>query len=242
MATTKSEASGWSNGRPPPLENGDRLTRIEFERRYEAMPHVKKAELIEGVVYMPSPVRYQRHGRPHSLLNAWLVHYEGGTPGVATATDATTRLDMDNEPQPDGVLFIDPAYGGQVRISDDDYIEGAPDLAVEVAASNVSIALNAKLNVYRRTGVREYIVWRVLDKEIDWFILRDGRYDRLRPDAAGVYRSEIFPGLWLDTAALLRGDVAGMLAMLQRGVASPEHAAFVEQLNAASSGPGLTNE
>jgi Uma2 family endonuclease len=191
---------------------------------------------------MPSPVRFQRHSRPHSRLNGWLIQYEAGTIGVATACDATTRLDMDNEPQPDGVLFTQPACGGQVRISDDDYIEGAPDLAIEVAASNVSIALNAKLHVYRRTGVREYIVWRVLDQEIDWFVLRNERYDRLRPDADGVYRSEIFPGLWLDTAALLRGDIAGVLSAVQRGIASPEHGAFVDRLNAASSGPPLTNE
>ena len=230
MATTKPGTGGWSNGRPP-LENGDRLTRIEFERRYEAMPQVKKAELIEGVVYMPSPVRNECHGRPHARMSAWLVQYEIGTPGVATSTDATTHLDMDNEPQPDNVLYIEPTRGGQVRLGVDDYIEGAPDLAIEVAASNASIALNAKLHVYRRTGVREYIVWRVVDQEIDWFILRDGRYDRLRPDAEGVYRSEIFPGLWLDAAALLRGDVASVLAMVQRGVVSPEHAAFVERLN-----------
>ena len=48
-----------TGSKPPrilPLEHGDHLTREEFERRYEAMPHVRKAELIEGVVYMPSPV------------------------------------------------------------------------------------------------------------------------------------------------------------------------------------------
>jgi Uma2 family endonuclease len=202
------------------------------------MPRVKKAELIEGVVYMPSPVRFERHGQPHWRLIGWLAQYAADTPGVEGGDNCTTRLDMDNEPQPDIVMFVDPAKGGQARISADDYIEGAPDLAVEVAASNVSIALDAKLNVYRRTGVREYIVWRVLDQEIDWFVLRDGRYDRLQPDAEGVYHSEIFPGLWLDTAALLRGDLAGVLAVVQRGVASPEHAVFVERLNAASSAHG----
>jgi Uma2 family endonuclease len=241
MATTKPGAGGWSNGRPPPLENGDRLTRIEFERRYEAMPHVKKAELIEGIVYIRSPARFQCHGQPAFRLVGWLTQYEAGTPGIESGYNCTTRLDMDNEPQPDVVQFIDPGKGGQARISADDFIEGAPELIAEVAASNVSIALNAKLNVYRRTGVREYIVWRVLDQEIDWFVLRDGRYDRLRPDADGVYRSEIFPGLWLDTAALLRGDLAGVLALVQRGIASPEHGAFVGRLNDASSGPPLTN-
>src|SRR5665213_982934 len=227
MATANAGAGGWSNGRPPPLENGDRLTRVEFERRYEAMPHVKKAELIEGVVYMPSPVRQRRHGGPHQHIGTWLGNYETDTPGVEGGDNSTTRLGMENEPQPDLLLFIDPAKGGQVRIGDDDYIEGAPELVAEVAASNVSIALNAKLNVYRQAGVREYIVWRVLDQEIDWFVLRDGRYDRLRPDAEGVYRSEIFAGLWLDAPALLRGDLVGVRETGQRGVASPEHAAFV---------------
>jgi Uma2 family endonuclease len=238
MATTNAGAGGWSNGRPPPLENGDRLTRIEFERRYEAMPHVKKAELIEEVVYIRSPASLQYQGRPSFHLVGWLAQYEAGTPGIESGYNCATRLDWDNEPQPDVVQFVDPAKGGQARISADNFIEGPPELIAEVAASNVSIALNAKLHVYRRTGVREYIVWRVLDREIDWFVLRDGRYDRLRPDAEGVYRSEIFPGLWLDTAALLRGDLAGVLAMVQRGVASPEHGAFVDRLNAASSAHG----
>ena len=231
--TTTTAAGGWPNGRLPPLENGDRLTRAEFERRYAAMPQVKKAELIEGVVYMPSPVRQRSHGRPHYHLLTWLGTYEAGTPGVEGGDNSTARLDLDNEPHPDAVLFIDPARGGQVRISPDDYIEGAPELVVEVAASSVSIALNAKLHVYRRNGVREYIVWRVLDQEVDWFILREGRYDRLPPGADGIYRSEIFPGLWLDAAALLRGDLAAVLAVVQRGIASPEHAAFVARLNAA---------
>lgn len=229
--TTDASTGGWPNGRPPPLENGDRLTRFEFERRYEAMPHVQKAELIEGVVYMPSPVRHRRHGWPHGRLIGWLIQYEAGTPGVETGNESTTRLDLDNEPQPDAVLFIDPKRGGQAHITTDDYIEGAPELVAEVAASNVSIALNAKLHVYRRNGVREYIVWRVLDQEIDWFVLREGRYDRLQPGADGLYRSEIFPGLWLDPAALLRGDLATVLAAVQRGIASPEHAVFVAKLN-----------
>ncbi len=231
MSAIKPATGGWLDGRPPPLENGDRLTRAEFERRYEAMPHLKKAELIEGVVYMPSPVRQGHHGQPHSRLVGWLIQYEAGTPGVETGDNSTTRLDLDNEPQPDAVLFIDPERGGQARVGADDYIEGAPELVIEVAGSHVSLALNAKLQVYRRNGVREYIVWRVQDAEIDWFILRDGRYDRLTPGADGVTRSEIFPGLWLDSAALLRGDLAAVLSVVQRGIASPEHAAFVARLN-----------
>ena len=219
----------------PPLEPGDRLTRPEFERRYDAMPHLRKAELIEGVVHMPSPIRYRRHGRPHALLMGWLIHYEAATPGVETADNSTARLDLDNEPQPDAELLIDPARGGQARISEDDYIENAPELVAEVASSSVSIDLTTKLHVYRRNGVREYVVWRVLDRAVDWFVLRDGQYARLVPDAEGLLRSATFPGLWLDVPALLRGDVAGVLAAVQRGLTSPEHNAFAARLSHAPS-------
>lgn len=239
MATADSNRarSDWPEGKLPPLETGDRLTRAEFERRYEAMPHLKKAELIEGVVYVPSPVRHRRHGRPNARLVTWLGVYEAATPGVEAADNTTARLDVDNEPQPDGLLLIDPARGGQARISVDDFIEGAPELAAEIAASSVSYDLNIKLNVYRRNGVREYVVWRVLNREIDWFVLREGQFERLLPDAQGIYRSEVFPGLWLDAPALLRGDLAAVLARLQEGTRSPEHAAFVARLHAAGGNP-----
>ncbi len=215
----------------PLLENGDRLTRAEFERRYEAMPHLKKAELIEGVVYLPSPTRFVRHGHPHFKLIAWLAAYETATLGVMGSDNSTVRLDEDNEPQPDALLLIDPARGGQARISADDYIEGAPELAAEVAASSVSIDLGSKLNAYRRNGVREYVVWRVQNRAVDWFVLREGQYERLQADENGVYKSEVFPGLWLDPAALVAGDMTRVLAVLGEGVASPEHAAFVQRLN-----------
>jgi Uma2 family endonuclease len=137
----------------PPLETGDRLSRAEFERRYEAMPQLKKAELIEGVVYVPSPVRMNRHAEPHFDLVGWMAHYKWATPGIRGGDNATTRLDLDNEPQPDAVLFIDPAKGGHARISADDYLEEAPELVAEVASSSASFDLNAKFNVYRRNGV-----------------------------------------------------------------------------------------
>jgi len=216
----------------PPLEPGDRLTREEFERRYDAMPGLKKAELIEGVVYMPSPVRLRRHGQPHADLITWLGTYRALTPGVSSADNTTVRLDLDNEPQPDALLFIDPARGGQARVSDDDYVEAAPELVAEVASSSASFDLHAKLNVYRRNGVREYLVWRVLDNAFDWFAFRQGRYEPLSPAADGLLESEVFPGLWLDAAALLRGDLARVLDTVRRGMASPEHAAFVARLAA----------
>ncbi len=216
----------------PPLEPGDRLTRDEFERRYQAMPKLKKAELIEGVVYMPSPVRVRRHGRPHARIIGWLIHYEARTPGVEVADNATARLDLDNEPQPDAMLFILPEHGGQARISPDDYVEGSPELVAEVASSTVSFDLNTKLHVYRRNGVQEYIVWRVLDGQVDWFVLRSGVYERLEADARGILHSERFPGLSLDTNALLRGDLAATLRTLDEGLATAEHAAFVIRLGA----------
>jgi len=221
----------------PPLENGDRLTRAEFERRYDAMPGVKKAELIEGVVYMPSPVRLRRHGEPHALTLGWLTAYRAGTPGVIAADNASARLDLDNEPQPDALLMIDPERGGQARISDDDYVNGAPELIVEVGSSTIGIDLNLKLHVYRRSGVREYVVWRVQDRKIDWFVLRDGEFIRLDPDEKGHYRSTTFPGLWLDATALVAGDMAKVLNVVRQGLAAPEHAKFVSDLAARSSSP-----
>jgi Uma2 family endonuclease len=215
----------------PELEPGDRLSRAEFRRRYEAKPSLKKAELIEGVVYMPSPVRIRRHGRPHAHFIYWLVSYEATTPGVIVADNASVLLDLDNEPQPDAVLLIGPDHGGQARINDDDYVERAPELVAEVAANTVSYDLNIKLNIYRRNGVKEYIVWRVLDRQIDWFVLRGGDFVRLPLDDGGLYRSEVFPGLWLDPAALVRGDTQRVLTTLQLGLASSDHADFVTRLN-----------
>jgi Uma2 family endonuclease len=217
---------------PPPLEPGDRLTRDEFERRYDATPNLKKAELIEGVVYLPSPVRLQRHGRPHGHLMTWIGTYESGTPGTMMADNASDRLDMDNEPQPDAALFIEPQFGGQAKITDDDYLEGAPELIGEVTSSTVSYDLGDKLEVYRRNSVREYIVWRVLDRALDWFVLRGSVYQRLQSNQQGVVASEVFPGLWLDVNALLAGDLARVLTVLREGLRTQEHAAFVQQLQA----------
>jgi Uma2 family endonuclease len=217
-----------------PLEPGDRLTRDEFERRYDAMPHLKKAELIEGVVYMPSPVRLHRHGSPHFRLIAWLGTYEAATPGILGADNASARLDLNNEPQPDALLLIAPEHGGQATITADDYVEQAPELVAEVAASSAGYDLHTKLEVYRRNGVREYLVWRVLDRQFDWFVLRSGQFQPLPPDAEGIVRSEVFPGLWLDVAALLRGDMPRVLAVAQQGVASHAHTAFLRKLEGPS--------
>jgi hypothetical protein len=214
----------------PPLENGDRLTRLEFERRYNAMPEHVRAELVEGVVIMASPVRHTMHGAPHFDLITWAGMYRVGTPGVFGGDNATIRLDVDNELQPDICLLIDPAHGGKASIDRDDYIAGPPEFVGEVAASTVSIDLGPKLNAYRRNGDGEYLVWRVQDAAIDWFVLREERFDRLLPDADGITRSIMLPGLWLDTAALLSGDLAQIHAVLREGLASTTHAAFVTSL------------
>ena len=215
------------DGKIPPLENGDRMTRAEFERRYHAMPNLKKAELIEGVVFMPSPVRHEQHSRPHSILDTWLGFYAVNTPGIDSGDNGSIRLDLDNEPQPDAYLVIRPERGGQVRISDDDYVEGAPELTVEVSPSSVSYDLGDKLDAYLRNGVREYVVWRVQDGKIDWFVNQGGRFEPLAPSAEGILRSTVFPGLWMDPAALIRGDLPAAFAVLQRGLNSPEHADYV---------------
>ncbi len=216
--------------RIPELENGDHLTRDEFECRYDAMPDLKKAELIEGVVYMPSASGKWRNGQPRAHVIGWLGHYKALTPGVEAGAHGHIRLDLDNMPQPDSVLFIEAECGGQAHISEDDYIEGAPELIAEVASSSASYDLHEKLTVYRRSGVREYVVWRVLDRQIDWFILRGGRYEPMVLPADGVIRSAVLPGLWLDLAALLAGDLAMVLAFLQQGLQSPEHTEFVNRL------------
>jgi Uma2 family endonuclease len=215
----------------PPLESGDRLTRYEFEHRYQAMPYIKKAELIEGVVYVASPVRMANHGRPHATLVGWLMVYKAATPGVDLGDNATVRLDADNEPQPDALLRIEPEVGGNSRISDDDYVEGVPELIAEIAASSASYDLNDKLNAYRRNGVQEYIVWQIYENRLNWFSLQEGRYVTLEPDGVGVIRSQIFPGLWLAVNALREGDLAEVLAVLQQGLQTAEHQAFVEHLN-----------
>ena len=196
----------------PELENGARMTRHEFERRYEASPPSLKAELIEGVVYLASPVSI-RHGDEHFDLITWMGVYRHKTPGVRGSDNATIRLDNDNEPQPD--IHLRYVEGGRTRPSGI-YIEGAPELVAEVALSSASIDMHDKLNAYRRNGVQEYIVWRVDDGALDWFSLEEGEYRRLEPDERGVIHSRVFPGLRLAVNALLAGDMAAVIEEQQR--------------------------
>lgn len=214
----------------PSLESGDRLNRYEFERRYNAMPSLQKAELIEGVVYLPAALRFRSHSQPHANLILWLGNYQVATLGIELGIEPTVRLDLDNEPQPDAVLLIDENVGGQARLSDDDYIEGAPELVAEIAASSVAIDLHDKKRAYRRNGVQEYIVWQVFEQRLDWFYLQQGEYVSLPVDEGNVIRSRVFPGLWLAADDLLAGNMPGVLSVLQKGLASEEHTRFVEHL------------
>lgn len=214
----------------PPLQSGDRLTRPEFERRYAAAPDIKKAELIEGIVYVASPLRHEQHGKPHSRVMTWLGVYQAMTSGVDLSDAPTVRLDLDNEPQPDAVLFIEANAGGQSRISRDGYIEGAPELIVEIAASSAAIDTGSKKQVYRRNGVLEYVIWQSYENQLEWFCLMDGEYQPLSPGSDGVIRSRVFPGLWLAVDALLNNQMAQVLEVLQVGLRSPEHQVFIEQL------------
>lgn len=179
---------------------------------------------------MASPTRFESHGHADWRVVGWLATYQAATPGTDGSINSTVRLTEDSEPQPDSLLCIRPEFGGQVRFSEDDYIERAPELVVEVAASSASLDLGPKRRAYAAAGVREYIVWRTLDDAIDWFTLRDGAFVPLNPGADGLIKSEMFPGLWLDVAAALRRDTAGILTALQRGLRSPEHARFVADL------------
>jgi len=224
--------SSSAQGKMPPLESGDRLSRPEFERRYAASP-IKKAELIEGIVYVASPLRFTPHAEPHSRLVTWLGTYVAFTPGTASGIEPTVRLDLDNEPQPDIVLILDESVGGQSRLTEEGYLEGVPELVVEIAASSAAIDLGSKLQAYRRNGVREYIVWQAFENQLEWFQLVDGAYQLLSPNAEGIIQSQVFPGLWLAVDALLTNQMVQVLTVLQTGINSPDHAAFVQQLESS---------
>jgi len=211
----------------PALESGDRLTRAEFERRYAATPEKFKAELIEGVVYVASPVR-AFHGNPHFNLITWLGVYSTATPGVSGADNTTTRLDLDNELQPDALLRIE--IGGTSTIGEDGYIEGAPELVAEIATSSAAIDLSEKKNAYRRNGVQEYLVWQTFENRFSWFRLQAEEFVLIEPNTDGIIRSRTFPGLWLAVSALLEGNMMEVLNVLQAGIADPAHQAFIQEL------------
>jgi Uma2 family endonuclease len=205
----------------PLLESGDRLTRDEFHRIYSLRPDIKKAELVEGVVYVASPLRSDSHGEPHADVITWLGTYRASVPDVRLSDNATVILDGANEPQPDAALW---RQGPSVHLDDDGYIEGAPQLIVEVAASSASYDLHDKKEAYRRNGVLEYVVRRTRNRVIDWFRLdpATGDYALIQPDKRGVIESTVFPGLRLSVPKMLAGDLAGVLAELRPPMPSRE--------------------
>ena len=224
---------GLLSGEVPPLENGAHLTASEFMRRYEVAHDVKKAQLIQGIVCMASPVRIDQHGEQHQIVNGWLFNYSLATPGTRGAIDSTTRLGPDDVPQPDALLRILPEHGGRTRVNAKGYLEGPPELVVEVAASTASNDVREKLESYRRAGVREYLVWRTEDQDVNWWQLVDDDYVEIAPDEDGIIRSQAFPGLWLHVDALLDKDATQLIATLQKGLASSEHADFIKTLSGA---------
>jgi Uma2 family endonuclease len=216
-------------GLPPSLQNGDRLTTHEFLRRYEAMPEIKKAELVQGIVYMGSPVSTD-HSEPDGLIQLWLATYAAMTPGVKCYPNTTVILGPANTPQPDACLCLPARGGGHTRLNEKNYLVGPPELVAEIAASSASLDLGDKMESYAMAGVREYLVWRTLERGFDWFALEDAEYAPVKPDAHGCLRSGTFPGLVLDVRALLARQAAKVLAVLQRGLASAAHKSFVTGL------------
>jgi Uma2 family endonuclease len=214
----------------PRLVEGETLTRDEFLRRWEAMPRLKRAELIDGVVFMPSPLSVE-HGDTDLHVSTWLGNYQAATPGCRGSSNATWLMSERSAPQPDDSLRILPEYGGQSRY-EGKYAAGAPEFLAEVCVSSAAYDLHQKLAVYEKAGVQEYLAVLMEEQEVRWHRLVGGAFQVIPGPEDGVYRSQIFPGLWLHAAALLAGDLARVLSVLQQGIDSAEHKQFVEQLAA----------
>jgi Uma2 family endonuclease len=218
----------------PPLAEGQRLTRDEFLRRWEAMPHLKRAELIGGVVYMPSPLS-RDHGRADGRLATFLGHYAAATPGCEIALCATWLL-LDDSPQPDNALLILPEYGGTTNM-EGKFFAGPPELVAETSLSRKKYDLRQKLELYQKAGIPEYVTILPEKEEVRWHRLVDGVYQVMAADDDGLLRSKVFPGLWLDPATLFRGLFGDVLLSLNQGLRSPEHAAFVDRLARQKAAP-----
>jgi Uma2 family endonuclease len=218
----------------PALVEGQRLDQPTFHERYEAMPPGTRAELINGVVWMPSPLG-PAHAEAHVPPLVWLSYYEENTPGVRALDNPSTAMGPRSEPQPDAMLRILPEYGGRTQ-TDRRFVRGVPELIVEVSHTSRYNDLGPKLDDYERACVLEYVVRALEPDEVIWHVLQEGRLVPVPPDADGLYRSRVFPGLWLDPAALLARDTRRLRAVVDLGVATPEHAAFVARL-AEARGP-----
>src|SRR5262245_61895258 len=213
----------------PSLIAGQRLEQPTFHERYAAMPPETRAELVGGVVYMPSPLRYD-YGVNDINVSYWLGHYKRFTRELRSANNATVKLDKSGEAQPDSMMWIPTELGGHVTIDEGGYIKGAPELIVEIARSSRAFDMGAKKADYERAGVLEYLVVALGPDQIHWFIRRDDRFESLDPGPDGVYRSEVFPGLWLDPQALYAENLDRLIGVLDQGLATPEHLAFAGRL------------
>ncbi len=209
------------------LREGTKLTRDEFMRLWEMNPRIKRAELIGGIVYMPSPLSVD-HADMDGRVGGWLFNYMVATPGLGSGHNSTTYL-LGDVPQPDVNLRILPEYGGKPWI-DGKYLAGAPELLAEICLSSTCYDLHQKFDLYEAAGVQEYLAVLLHEQEIRWHFLDNGKYQRLLPGPDGVWRSRVFPGLWLDGAALLQGNMRRVLERLDEGITSPEHQEFVNGL------------
>jgi len=219
----------------PPLRHGDRLTSEEFERRWEAMPHLKRAELLRGIVHRPPPpVHPEHHGGPHADLILWLGLFRIATPGGQVFDNSTLRLGPLNRPQPDAVLVVTGRGKGFPMMGPDGYLVGAPQLAAEVAASSARLDRGLKFDIYREQGISEYLIWFTLDRTIEWYRQSDEQYARLPPGEDGIIRSQVFPGLWLDPHALVSREMARVVDVARQGLDSAEYAAFRDGLDPGS--------
>jgi hypothetical protein len=212
------------------LRPGERLTQAEFHRRYEQHTDKVKFELIGGVVHMASPARLP-HSNLSALLGYVLVSYMGATPGTQAASDATTILDDQAEPQPDLLLRILPEYGGRTSDDDEQYLHNGPEFVAQIAHSTLALDLGARREDCERAGVGEYLVVDIPDVSFHWFDFRRGV--QITASRGGAFRSRVFPGLWIDPAALFAGDVARLTEVIQEGIASPAHGRFVQRLERA---------
>lgn len=215
---------------PPLLANGDRMGQAEFHRRYQAYPGTEKFELVGGIVYMASPLRYP-HGIYHVKLGTLLELYATGTPGVEVADNSTTILGEESEPQPDLLMRIVRECGGQSSVNSEKYLEGAPELLTEIDYSSRSIDLNQKKDDYQKAGVLEYLVLSIEDEQLFWFHFPSGASNV--PARRGVFQSLVFPGLWIHGEALLGLDARKCHRVLQQGLKSRGHAVFVKRLKKA---------
>lgn len=209
------------------LITGQQMDRTEFIRRWEALPDIKNAELIEGIVYVSSPVSLE-HGDLTARVSGIFSTYKYATPGCQVSDNATWYM-LDNAPQPDVHLRIRPECGGQ-STEERNKLFGAPELAVEVSFTSTEIDFGPKLALYQRAGVQEYVTIETLNRRLIWRMLVEGSYSTLASDPDGIIRSRVFPGLWLHVDGFWKDDGALLFPTLQAGLNSPEHAEFVAKL------------